>query len=141
MRFILISAIVLALSGCNNPAQSEKIAALQDQVNAAEARAVKAQTEINVMKAEREAEDIAAAALRGERPVAVSSPSNEDTAPNEPGCWQDYCPCEEDGDMDRMICRNLRAGLHVKADTFATAAALRDSRRSMDNWKRENPDM
>lgn len=48
-------------------------------------------------------------------------------------CWQGYCPCTgpyRDG-PDFMICRQLRAGIHVEPRILAAASGLRDARRQM----------
>jgi hypothetical protein len=58
--------------------------------------------------------------------------------PEQASWWQDYCPCEESGDPDRILCRNLRGGVQVTPDMMAAGAALRDARKSLDDWEREN---
>lgn len=77
----------------------------------------------------------------GPGPVPRSSPSPIAAKP-EPveACWQDYCPCEETGTTDRMLCRNLQGGVEVTPDMFASGAAMRDARNSMREWNRANPE-
>lgn len=53
-------------------------------------------------------------------------------------CWQGYCPCEEDGDIDRMLCRNMRGGVDVSDDMMASGAAMRDGRKALDDWDAGN---
>ena len=54
-------------------------------------------------------------------------------------CLRDYCPCEESGTVDRMLCRNMRAGLPVDDTLLASGAAQRDLREYMRRWNRDNP--
>ena len=54
-------------------------------------------------------------------------------------CWQDYCPCDEEGPVDKILCRNLRGGVAVSPEMFSSGAAMRDARESIRQWNRDNP--
>lgn len=58
-------------------------------------------------------------------------------------CWMDYCPCDTSdpdyGYADIPLCRNLRAGLRVDDGLMSGGAAARDARRSLREFKRDNP--
>jgi len=58
-------------------------------------------------------------------------------------CWMDYCPCDTSdpdyGYADIPLCRNLRAGLRVDDGLMSADAAARDARRSLREFKRDNP--
>lgn len=77
-----------------------------------------------------------AAAIEHEESATVLPAQKEAAA-----CWQDYCPCDETGPIDRMLCRNLRGGLAMDPQLMASGAAMRDARQSLDAWDREHPDM
>lgn len=66
--------------------------------------------------------------------LAVSDPAQ----PARERCWQDYCPCEETRDMDRLLCRNIRGGVAVDDEMMAAGAAMRDARNSLDDWEAAN---
>lgn len=55
-------------------------------------------------------------------------------------CWQDYCPCQEDGPTDKLICRNLKGGIPVDDNLMSVGAAQRDMRQGMDDYNRKHPD-
>jgi hypothetical protein len=99
-----------------------------------EADNVIAIAEAAVDKAEAEASADKAMGLK-DRPVIKAKV--EEAADQ---CWQDYCPCDETGTIDRTLCRDLRAGLSVPEDMFASGANLRDLRNSMRRYNAANPE-
>jgi hypothetical protein len=99
-----------------------------------EADNVVAMAESAVDKAEAEALADEAMGLK-DRPA--TKPKVEEVADK---CWQDYCPCEETGTIDRTLCRDLRAGLTVPESMFSSGANLRDLRNSMRRYNAANPE-
>ncbi len=69
-------------------------------------------------------------------PMGGPYPDDEPVAANR--CFDDYCPCEEDGAPDRVLCRNMKAGLPVDDQMMAAGAAFRDSRRELKRLEAEN---
>ncbi len=55
-------------------------------------------------------------------------------------CWQDYCPCDEEGITAKNMCRRLRAGIPVGDREMADAAAIIDASNKLRDYNREHPD-
>lgn len=57
-------------------------------------------------------------------------------------CWADYCPCDradpDYGGADYSICRMKKAGQHVSDASMSAAAAARDARRQIRQWRVSN---
>jgi hypothetical protein len=83
-------------------------------------------------------DNVAAEAPDLAQPEAVDQEAPSEAAAAEE-CWQDYCPCEESGEVDVMLCRNIRGGVEVTPEMMASGAAMRDARKSLEKFKRENP--
>lgn len=58
-------------------------------------------------------------------------------------CWADYCPCDtkdpDFGYLDITLCRKIRMGMPVSDDEFNIGASSRDARRSLREFRRDNP--
>jgi len=54
-------------------------------------------------------------------------------------CFDGYCPCDTSdpdyGGMDELVCRLLRNDMHVDRETMVLAAASRDARRQLREFK------
>lgn len=54
-------------------------------------------------------------------------------------CWQGYCPCDPpQGGPDSFLCDRLRAGLPVDDEQMSIGSGMREARRQIDEFEREN---
>lgn len=77
------------------------------------------------------------------RPTKSAGSAPDPTPQPELMCWQDYCPCDQSdpdyGGADVPLCRMVKGGVAVSDQMFAGAAAARDARKQLREFKRENP--
>ena len=151
LRTICLPLVALMLAGCG-PTQAER------EATAAEARrSAEREKQLQRQKQQREQSIREMMAVVREieaeqRTMAAPAPDNEDApeplaarpeaAEREPVpdlCWQDYCPCEPpQGGPDEGICRHLRAGMQLDAETLSAAAMMRDGREQLREWEEKN---
>lgn len=61
---------------------------------------------------------------------------------SEERCWMDYCPCDRSdpdfGGADKFICDRMRKGLPVDDELLSTSSGMRDARRQLREFERDN---
>jgi len=128
---ILTAGMALAIAACQQKAPDPSIS---PEAEAALAR-INAQYEADRILAR--ADDVASSSAP--TPVVTKpAPSTPIPAAEAERCWQDYCPCDEEAAMDKILCRNMRGGVEVTDEMMASAAAMRDARAEMDKFEAEN---
>jgi hypothetical protein len=142
MRRLLPLVLMLAVAGCSDPTPSAPAGnasiAKADHTEVIKLRQKLKAANQQIVEITKRAGGYLAANKNLENVLAREERGEPEYEPAAALCWQDYCPCDESRDMDRLLCRNLRGGVAVSRDQMAAGAAMRDGNNLLDKWKAEN---